>query len=279
MLICVAATENMWELMDAPYEGTGMNSRNHHMWSSVSTYLVQQVAGLNQQPSSAGYSDVLFNPGAMPGNVGRGGVSAASASLDLPRGQVAIDWAWSGGTHCATAADGSDMTLSCGTDGGTISEIVFASYGAPEGQCGSFIANSDCDHGSAPLALEKLCLGQQSCTFQVGAAIMGATEAASCAKDASHAQRLHAQVTCSAPASLHLQATVPLSSVGTVSLETTGTSKLMLDNVTIWDRKDRTAEAMAGLATGVRGAVTSQQQGRELVDVAVGSGSFSFTLV
>jgi alpha-L-rhamnosidase len=37
------ATENLWELMDAPYEGTGMNSRNHHMWSAVSTYLVKSV--------------------------------------------------------------------------------------------------------------------------------------------------------------------------------------------------------------------------------------------
>ena len=35
------ATEGMWELFDAPYEGTGMNSRNHHMFSSVSAYLVQ----------------------------------------------------------------------------------------------------------------------------------------------------------------------------------------------------------------------------------------------
>lgn len=24
-------SENMWELFDAPYEGVGMNSRNHHM--------------------------------------------------------------------------------------------------------------------------------------------------------------------------------------------------------------------------------------------------------
>ena len=27
-----AATTNLWELPDAPFEGTGMNSRNHHMW-------------------------------------------------------------------------------------------------------------------------------------------------------------------------------------------------------------------------------------------------------
>ena len=26
------ATSNLWELLDAPYQGSGMNSRNHHMW-------------------------------------------------------------------------------------------------------------------------------------------------------------------------------------------------------------------------------------------------------
>jgi len=40
------ARECMWELPDAPYEGTGMNSRNHHMFSSVGEYLVKHVGGL-----------------------------------------------------------------------------------------------------------------------------------------------------------------------------------------------------------------------------------------
>ncbi|ETO27481.1 hypothetical protein RFI_09651 [Reticulomyxa filosa] len=36
----------LWELWDAPSEGPGMNSRNHHMFSSVSGYLHSYVAGL-----------------------------------------------------------------------------------------------------------------------------------------------------------------------------------------------------------------------------------------
>lgn len=40
------ATENMWELPDAPFQGTTMNSRNHHMFSSVGAYL-QRMAGLS----------------------------------------------------------------------------------------------------------------------------------------------------------------------------------------------------------------------------------------
>ena len=35
----------MWEIPDAPYQGAGMNSRAHHMYSSVGHYLTTRVAG------------------------------------------------------------------------------------------------------------------------------------------------------------------------------------------------------------------------------------------
>lgn len=38
----------VWELLDAPKEGPGMNSRNHHMFSSISAYLTNYVSGLIQ---------------------------------------------------------------------------------------------------------------------------------------------------------------------------------------------------------------------------------------
>jgi hypothetical protein len=252
-----------------------------HMWSAVSTYLVQQLAGLNQQPHSAGYSDLVLTPGAMPGPAGGGGISAASASLDLPRGTASIDWAWSGGTHCATAADGSEMVLSCGARGGTITALRFASYGSPDGQCGAFTSNSACDHASAPAALEKLCLGRSNCSVVVGPEMLGTTTEASCAQDAAHAQRLHAEVVCSAPPSLQLDATVPLSSVGTVTIETP-LSRLMMvaddgnNQAVVWDRADEAVAAAAATMAGVR-AVT--QTSDDTVKVQVGSGSFSFLLV
>eukprot|EP00928_Gymnodinium_smaydae_P056529 TRINITY_DN3989_c0_g1_i2.p1 TRINITY_DN3989_c0_g1~~TRINITY_DN3989_c0_g1_i2.p1 ORF type:complete len:617 (+),score=128.45 TRINITY_DN3989_c0_g1_i2:1505-3355(+) len=43
------AKECMWELPDAPYQGDGMNSRAHHMFSSVGHYLITRVAGLSVQ--------------------------------------------------------------------------------------------------------------------------------------------------------------------------------------------------------------------------------------
>ena len=53
----------------------------------------------------------------MPGEEQHGGLSAASAALALSRGDASIDWQWTGGTHCVTAADGSDMHIDCGEDG------------------------------------------------------------------------------------------------------------------------------------------------------------------
>merc|ERR1712176_1678935 len=37
----------IWEVLDAPAEGPGMNSRNHHMYSSVSGFIVNHVGGLS----------------------------------------------------------------------------------------------------------------------------------------------------------------------------------------------------------------------------------------
>ena len=100
-----------------------MNSRNHHMWSAVSTYLVKHAAGLDQAPGSAGFRELTLAPGSHPG------LSAASVSLDRPTGTLELSWAWQGGVHCATAAEGDSVTLDCGARGGVISKIRFASFG------------------------------------------------------------------------------------------------------------------------------------------------------
>jgi len=41
----------MWELLDAPVRGPSMNSRNHHMFSSVSHFIVSKVGGLSKRGS------------------------------------------------------------------------------------------------------------------------------------------------------------------------------------------------------------------------------------
>ena len=271
------ATENMWELMDAPYEGTGMNSRNHHMWSSVSTYLVQNLAGLDQADDSIGFEELKLTAGAMPGSEQRGGMSAASASLALARGDASIDWQWVGGTHCATAADGSDLQLDCGPDGGVIESVTFAAYGSPAGKCGAFVAEPSCDHPTATAALEAACIGKAACSFTVAPEAFGTTDSRSCAPPA-HAQRVHAEVVCSAPASLKVSASVPLSSTGRVHIPAPAAHHSQLTLLgdapaELWS-PERVADA-AHAPAGVRGVERSADGG---LAVSVGSGLYEFSL-
>jgi len=42
----------MWELWDAPMEGPGMNSRNHHMFASIGAWFYSHLAGIDFQSNS-----------------------------------------------------------------------------------------------------------------------------------------------------------------------------------------------------------------------------------
>mmetsp|Transcript_40425 Transcript_40425/g.96975 ORF Transcript_40425/g.96975 Transcript_40425/m.96975 type:complete len:374 (+) Transcript_40425:2-1123(+) len=74
------ARECMWELPDAPYEGTGMNSRNHHMFSSVGEYLVKRIGGLQVHGDK-----VMVVAGSHQGSV--------QVSTKTSRGEVHLTWA------------------------------------------------------------------------------------------------------------------------------------------------------------------------------------------
>jgi len=73
------ATEGMWELPDAPYQGDGMNSRAHHMYSSVGAYLVR-AAGLS------------FDAPGFLVTATVGHLDASEASLSSPFGDIRFQW-------------------------------------------------------------------------------------------------------------------------------------------------------------------------------------------
>merc|ERR1712008_101924 len=74
------AKECMWELADAPFEGAGMNSRNHHMFSSVGHYLVTRVAGLSLDSRTGELIAIV------------GGEGSASVRLRLSEGDARFAW-------------------------------------------------------------------------------------------------------------------------------------------------------------------------------------------
>jgi hypothetical protein len=132
--------------------------------------------------------------------------------------------------------------------GGIISAVTFASFGAPEGVCGAFelsARNPACHAPASVGVLEQLCLGKPSCELTADAATfllpparypdggdsqsyggggeggISSFKAASCAgvlDGPGASARLWAQVQCSAPPLLQLEVQVPLASVATVHL-------------------------------------------------------------
>lgn len=256
------------------------------MWSAFSSYLIGHVAGLDQHAQSYGYTGIRMTPGAMPGSSGGGGLSAASASLSLKRGEVEFAWQWIGGEHCATGAEGSMVTLACGSGGGVITEIVHASYGAPQGMCGAFEPGLECDHPGTAAAVASLCLGQNECSVPVDALGLRISDVGSCALDG-HVQRLHVQVVCFARPQLVASAVVPVSSRAVLELPAAAHHMQLLlksndatDTLALlWERGPN------GEATGVDG-MPDMPQGIEgvqleedgILAVAVGSGTYSFVL-
>jgi alpha-L-rhamnosidase len=125
----------LWELWDSDQQGPSMNSRNHIMFGTVSSWLHKGLAGV--YPLSPGYALV----GVRPTGIGAANLTSASASIETPYGEVVSDWTLApASTTCGTAGEGGTVHLECG--GGASDEIVaveFASYGTPKGSCGGSI--------------------------------------------------------------------------------------------------------------------------------------------
>ena len=162
------ATTNMWEIFSAPCEGNGMNSRNHHMFSAVSAPLVR-LAGLERPARCrAGQCRAALRVASARG--------LASGHLTHSVGgsgrALVVDWQRHGGTQCAKAplpafASSSAALLTCGSEGGVIDEVVFASFGTPRGRCGSFAVTEVHDPESKSM-VEAACLGEVSCLLGGG---------------------------------------------------------------------------------------------------------------
>nr|DAD39509.1 TPA_asm: hypothetical protein HUJ06_013832 [Nelumbo nucifera] len=76
------------------------------------------------------------------------------------------------GSVCATVQEGKTLELSC-QSGQTISEIRFASFGDPQGTCGSFVKGS-CDAKDILSTVQNACVGKESCCIEVSKNALGA---------------------------------------------------------------------------------------------------------
>lgn len=165
----------IWELWNSHNGSAGMDSRNHHMFSSISGWLVTNMAGISIRP---GIKEIHYRPAQALG------LSHVSVSLENP-GPVHFSWRRNGGIQCAKQAENQsplnpnlpkhdDLTVSCGDeDGGVIGEVVFASYGNPTGHCGGYHKRGTCHAPNSSDTVAKLCLGKRSCVVPTGADFWG----------------------------------------------------------------------------------------------------------
>ncbi|XP_038710356.1 beta-galactosidase-like [Tripterygium wilfordii] len=92
------------------------------------------------------------------------------------------------GTVCGNAYESKTLQLSC--QNRPISAIKFASFGNPEGVCGSF-AKGDCEGSNDALSIiQQLCVGKEACSIEVSESVFGSTTG--CAKN----RRLAVEAVC-----------------------------------------------------------------------------------
>lgn len=214
------APSSLWELWDAPTQGPGMNSRNHHMFSSISAWLVRSIGGFRDFTCGGDARPPLrLAPAAALG------VAWANTSTTLPCGRARLAYRRHGGVQCTTVPEGrssahpgapvvADAVLDCGAAGGVIQAVEFASFGRPSGHCGGALtANASCHHPDSLGRVAERCVGRQSCRLPSHAGFWGT---AGC--DPALLRHLQARVRCSRPASLAVEVALPVGARAVLAL-------------------------------------------------------------
>lgn len=75
----------LWELWDSNVEGVGMDSRNHIMFGSVSSWMYKSLAGI--MPLKSGYSLTKIAPFTNSTNL-----SYVTSKVKTPYGDLSVSW-------------------------------------------------------------------------------------------------------------------------------------------------------------------------------------------
>merc|ERR1711871_64032 len=195
------ATENLWELPDALVEGTGMNSRNHHMWSSYSAYLVRRVGGVDIDLFQG---SVTLRPAAAEG------LSFATTSMKSVGGRIVLSWRQIGGKHTDKVYFGDSARFDCGASGGTVEKVDFVSFGSPrtevKGENFLNVQEESCHWDKSLDFVERQCLGKNSCEAMVNESTIDLMK-----KNCGHSNlRLWASVVCSKDVMFSVDVEIPM---------------------------------------------------------------------
>jgi len=76
-------------------------------------------------------------------------------------------------TVCGMTDEHTVLTLTA-DPGYVFSKVVFASYGLPTGDCGSYAVSNVCNLASSAAVVANLCLGRSSCSLTASNSVFGA---------------------------------------------------------------------------------------------------------
>ena len=268
----------IWELWNSFNGSSGMDSRNHHMFSSVSGWMQTDMIGFQQVEGTYGYEELnLFPANALD-------LSAASIQLDYPK-PVRYSYHRRGGIQCGKAAEDQSsinpglpkhdgLVISCGE--GVISEVKFASYGNPTGVCG-YHQYGSCHSVKSLDIVEKECLHKSECRVQTDGDFWGdpcsgqmdvkwLTVAVLC-KDEKSQDYLEGRYS-----SLKVDVSVPMKSKAHLHIPAHG-----LSNVQVWDGEELVYSDNRFLETNGILSV-SWILDRDLLKLDLISGDYSFTV-
>ena len=266
----------LWELWNSLNGSAGMDSRNHHMLSCISSWMVMDMAGISVHK---GYEEIHFYPARALG------LSHVSVSLEHPK-PVHLSWQRNGGIQCAKQAENqsplnpnlpkhNDLTISCGDeDGGTIEKVLFASYGNPTGHCGGYHKLGSCHVSKSREIIKKLCLGKRKCVVPTGADFWGNP----CPNEV---KWLAVSVQCKSEAaevedfvysSIRVNVSVPMSSRGLLHLPAYGKH-----NMQLWDG-NKIIFSESGRLNPTLGIISAKwESDSDSLVLELDSGNYNFT--
>ena len=268
----------IWELWNSFNGSATMDSRNHHMFSSVSGWMMTEMVGLSIPEGSYGFEEIHFHPARTLD------LSHASVSLEHPK-PVKMSWQRKGGLQCAKSPEDyssinpglprhDGLKLSCGEEG-VISEVLFASFGNPTGICGYYKTGS-CNAENSVAVVENVCLGEQNCHVPSdgdfwGDVCPGVTKWLSVAVQCKTTREGTTDYKFS---SLHVELSIPVGSKGAVFLPAHGKS-----NLKVWEGEDLVWDDQDELVTGVSDVLSSEWFPElDSLRLQLASGSYSFTV-
>lgn len=235
-----------------------MNSRNHHMYSSVGQLINERFAGISVTHHSAGWNEVVMHVAPALG------LSGATQTVRTQRGTFNLHWQRHGGTQCAKASENTTFSLDCGARGGAIQNIVFASWGTPTSHCG-MMATYACHADRSADVVKALCMGKPSCSFRPTNDLFGGDPCGGTMK------WLSVTAKCAGDSLVTAQVVVPTSAVATVRLPYYNTQGLTVRE------GSQTVLANGVYVPGVAG-VTGATISHGVVSLALASGQFDVAL-